>query len=221
MLAHVEAVEHRAVVDERRLLERLRAGDEAAFTELVEALTPGLVRVARTHVSTAAVADEVVQETWLGVLRGLDRFEGRSRLKTWIFRILVNRAKTRGVAEHRTVPFASLAARELDGTFAAVDPERFLPPDHDRWPRGWATPPRRWELSPEDALAHGQTLEVVRAGIRELPAMQRMVIVMRDLEGFSAEEVCEVLELAAVNQRVLLHRARTQVRNRLEEHLAP
>lgn len=212
---------HATQEQEERLVERLRGGDEAAFTELVERLTPGMLRVARSHVPSAAVADEVVQETWLGVLKGLDRFEGRSSVKTWVYRILVNRARTRGMLENRTVPFAALAARELDAPFAAVDGDRFLPADHDRWPHHWATPPRRWEFSPEDALAHAQTLEVVRTAIDALPAMQRMVIVMRDLEGFGSEEVCEVLELTTVNQRVLLHRARSRVRERLEEHLAP
>jgi RNA polymerase sigma-70 factor (ECF subfamily) len=217
----VETANARPVIDERRLIEQLRGGDESAYARLVEELTPGMLRVARTYVPTDAVAADVVQETWLGVLRGLDGFEARSSLKTWVYRILINQASTRGVAEHRTVPFATLAARETDIPFAAVDGDRFLPADHDRWPHHWAAPPRRWELSPEDALSHSETLEVIRAAIDELPPMQRMVIVMRDLEGFSAEEACELLELSAGNQRVLLHRARSHVRAHLEEYLAP
>lgn len=209
------------VIDELRLIEQLRAGDESAFARLVDELAPGMLRVARTYVQSDAVAAEVVQETWLGMLRGLDRFEARSSLKTWIYRILINRARTRGAAEHRTVPFATLAAREADGPFNAVDADRFLPADHDRWPHHWAAPPRRWELSPEDAVSHSETLDVIRTAIDELPPMQRMVIVMRDLEGFSAEEACELLELTVGNQRVLLHRARSHVRGHLEEYLAP
>lgn len=217
----MELIRSRAALQERELIERLRTGDQEAFARLVEELTPGMLRVARTHVSSAAVADEVVQDTWLGVLRGLDAFEGRASLKTWIFSILVNRAKSRGVVEHRTVPFATLAARELDGPAGAVDADRFLPADHDLWPHHWAAPPRRWEWSPEDASSHAQTLALVRAAIEQLPAMQRMVVVMRDLEGFAAEDVCALLDLTAVNQRVLLHRGRSRIRARLEEHLAP
>lgn len=205
---------------ELRLLERLRGGDETAFTLLVEAHTPGMLRVARSYVPTQAVAEEVVQETWVGVLRGLDAFEGRSTLRTWIFRILTNRAQTRGARERRTVPFATLAARELDSGQPAVDPERFLPADHDRWPHHWAAPPKRWDTSPEDALAHAETLELVRTAIRGLPPVQRLVITLRDLEGWPSDEVCELLGLSVANQRVLLHRARSAVRRVLEEHLA-
>src|SRR3954452_16580831 len=134
---------------ERALLMRLRDGDEAAYMELVERLSPAMLRVARGYVPTQAVAEEVVQETWLAVLNGLDRFEGRSSVKTWIFTILMNRAKTRGTRERRTVPFAALAGAEAGEDFSAVDPERFLPADHDQWPHHWATPPRRWDEDPE------------------------------------------------------------------------
>ncbi len=212
--------EHDTSADERHLLDRLRRGEEAAFTQLVSQHTPGLLRVARSYVSSQAVAEEVVQETWLGVLRGLERFEGRSSVRTWVFRILTNRAQTRGAGESRTVPFAALAAREAAEGFTAVDPERFLPADHDRWPHHWAAPPRRWDSSPEDALSHAETLRLVREAIEGLPPTQRLVITMRDLEGWPAEEVCEVLEVSAANQRVLLHRARSVVRGALEEHLS-
>ena len=205
--------------EDQRLVARLRTGEQAAFEDLVDRFTPSMLRVARTYVPSQAVAEEVVQETWLGVLRGLDRFEGRSSLRTWIFRILTNRAQTRGAGERRTVPFSTLAARELDEDVTAVDPERFLPADHDRWPHHWASPPRRWETSPEDAAAHAETLRLVRTTIETLPTAQRLVITMRDLEGWPSEEVCEVLELSAANQRVLLHRARSKVRAELEEHL--
>jgi RNA polymerase sigma-70 factor (ECF subfamily) len=140
--------------------------------------------------------------------------------RTWIFRILTNRAQTRGAGESRTVPFAALATRELAAGFTAVDPERFLPADHDRWPHHWAAPPRRWDTSPEDALAHAETLRLVRGAIEGLPPSQRMVITMRDLRAGRPRRSAEVLEVSAANQRVLLHRARSVVRGALEEHLS-
>ncbi len=206
--------------DEAALLARLRDGDAPAFDELVTALSPSLRRVARAHVPSDAVADEVVQETWLGVINGLERFEGRASLKTWIFRILLNRARTRGVQEHRTVPFATLAGREAEEPFSAVDADRFLPADHERAPRHWATPPQRWEELPEQALQNAETLAVVREALATLPPAQRLVVTMRDIEGFPSDEVCELLDLSEGNQRVLLHRGRSRVRARLEEHLA-
>ena len=200
------------------LLEGLRAGDEAAFTELVDRYSSSMLRVARMYVPSQAVAEEVVQETWLGVLTGLERFEGRSSLKTWLFRILVNRARTRGERERRTVPFATLAGREAEGEDPAVGPERFFPADHDRWPHHWASPPERWDESPERSLQSAETLRVVRDAIEKLPPMQRLVITMRDLEGWDSEEVRNALEISETNQRVLLHRARSKVRTALEAY---
>ena len=200
------------------LLEGLRAGDEAAFTELVDRYSSSMLRVARMYVPSQAVAEEVVQETWLGVLTGLERFEGRSSLKTWLFRILVNRARTRGERERRTVPFATLAGREAEGEDPAVGPERFLPADHDRWPHHWASPPERWDESPERSLQSAETLRVVRDAIEQLPPMQRLVITMRDLEGWDSEEVRNALDISETNQRVLLHRARSKVRTALEAY---
>ncbi len=200
------------------LLEGLRAGDEAAFTELVDRYSSSMLRVARMYVPSQAVAEEVVQETWLGVLTGLERFEGRSSLKTWLFRILVNRARTRGERERRTVPFATLAGREAEGEDPAVGPERFLPADHDRWPHHWASPPERWDESPERSLRSAETLQVVRDAIERLPPMQRLVITMRDLEGWDSEEVRNALDISETNQRVLLHRARSKVRTALEAY---
>ncbi len=200
------------------LLEGLRAGDEAAFTELVDRYSSSMLRVARMYVPSQAVAEEVVQETWLGVLTGLERFEGRSSLKTWLFRILVNRARTRGERERRTVPFATLAGREAEGEDPAVGPERFLPADHDRWPHHWASPPERWDESPERSLQSAETLQVVRDAIERLPPMQRLVITMRDLEGWDSEEVRNALDISETNQRVLLHRARSKVRTALEAY---
>jgi RNA polymerase sigma-70 factor, ECF subfamily len=207
-------------VDDGAFLERLRAGDEAAFSELVERYSGALLRVVRTYVPSAAVAEEVVQETWLGVLTGLDGFEGRSSLRTWLFRIAVNRARTRGSREQRTVPFASLADREAGEDQPSVAPERFLGPDHDRWPRHWAAPPPRWDELPDRHLESEETLARVRAAIAQLPPAQRTVITLRDIEGWESAEVCNALEISETNQRVLLHRARSRVRADLEAYFA-
>jgi RNA polymerase sigma-70 factor (ECF subfamily) len=200
---------------EEKLLEALRGRDESAFRELVREYHPSLVRVARIYVPTQAVAEEVAQETWLGVLNGLDRFEGRSSLRTWIFRILTNIAKTRGVRDGRTLPFSAL--RDPAGVpEAAVDADRFLDPEHPRWPGHWAVKPQAW---PEDALLEAETRERLAEAIEALPATQRAVISLRDVEGWSSEEVCNALDLSETNQRVLLHRARAKVRAALEEYL--
>ena len=201
-------------------LARLRTGDQAAFTELVERYSGALMRLVRLYVPSASVAEEVVQETWLAVLSGLDRFEGRSSLKTWLFQIAVNRARTRGSREHRTVPFASLADREAGDDPWSVAPERFLGPDHDRWPRHWATPPRRWEEVPDRQVESAETLARVREAISRLPPVQRLVITLRDIEGWESGEVCNALEISETNQRVLLHRARSRVRGDLETYFA-
>jgi RNA polymerase sigma-70 factor (ECF subfamily) len=206
-----------AEVDERALVAALRAGDEAAFAALVDRYSPSMIRVAQGYVRTRAVAEEVVQEAWLGVLKGLDRFEGRAALKTWIFRILVNTAKTRGEREARTVPFSSLASDEGGGP--SVDPERFRDPS-DAWGGHWAEPPERWETSPEHALLGAETRGVVDDVIKTLPAKQQQVVTLRDIEGWSSEEVCNVLGLSETNQRVLLHRARSKVRASLEDYMA-
>jgi RNA polymerase sigma-70 factor, ECF subfamily len=166
------------------LLERLRAGNETAFAQLVERYSGALARVVRVYVPSTAVAEEVVQETWLAVLAGLDGFEGRSSLQTWLFRIAINRARTRGSRERRTVPFASLVDREIRHEASSVAPDRFLGTDHDRWPRHWATPPARWEDSPDRHLESAETVARVRAAIARLPPAQRLVITLRDIEGW-------------------------------------
>jgi RNA polymerase sigma-70 factor (ECF subfamily) len=199
-------------VNEAELLERLRARDETAFAELVREWSPAMLRLARMYTSSRAVAEEVVQEAWLGVLQGIDRFEGRSALRTWVFRIVVNRAMTRGVREARSVPFAALAAEEAAGDAPAVDADRFTREG------AWASPPQRWEDSPEIALRSAETLAVVRETVALLPPMQRLVVAMRDLEGFAADETCNALEISETNQRVLLHRGRAKVRAALERH---
>lgn len=205
--------------DDRRLVEALRDGDERAFIELLERYHAALVRLATIYVADRAVAEEVAQETWLGVLRGIDRFEARASLKTWIFRILANTAKTRAQREARTVPLSALAPLSDDEDGPAVDPDRFLDRQHERWPGHWASPPSRWDELPEEHLVGRETLDTLRRAIDALPPAQRQVIVLRDVEGWEAEEVCTLLGLSEGNQRVLLHRARSKVRQALEDRL--
>jgi RNA polymerase sigma-70 factor (ECF subfamily) len=193
------------------LVERLRAHDEAAFMEIVDRLTPSMRRVARMFVSSDAVADEVVQEAWLGVLQGLGGYEGRASLRTWIFRILVNIAKTRGQREARSVPFATLAGDDLDApTFepAAFDATGV-----------WSTLPFDWRGMPDERVTGRETLTVIGRAIATLPPMQAEVIRLRDVLGWSSDEVRNALDLTDTNQRVLLHRARAKVREAVEEHL--
>jgi len=187
------------------LLARLRDGDEAAFVELVGRYQGALLRVARTFVPSDAVAEEVVQDTWMGVVRGIDRFEGRSSFKTWLFRILVNRARTSGVREHRSVP--------LDPTEPAVSPDRF------DGTGAWAEPVSPWEADVDDRLVADSWAPALRAAIGELPDRQRDVVLLRDVEGLSSTDVCEVLGLSEGNQRVLLHRGRSRLRTVLESEL--
>jgi RNA polymerase sigma-70 factor (ECF subfamily) len=208
-------LQERTVAQETELLARLRAGDERAFETLVELHYPTMLAVARHYVSSRAVAEEVVQEAWLGVLKGIDRFQGRSSLRTWILRILVNIAKTRGAREARTVPFASLAP---EGEGPAVEPERFRGA-HDPFPGHWQAYPGDWQRLPEDVLTNRETMGLVLATIHRLPPPQRIVITMRDIQGCDPQEVCEALDLSEGNQRVLLHRARSKVRSALERHL--
>jgi RNA polymerase sigma-70 factor (ECF subfamily) len=200
--------------EDAQLVARLRARDEAAFAAMLRMYGTGMLRVARTYVSSRAVADEVVQEAWLAVLNGIDRFEGRSSLKTWLYRIVANTAKTRGVRESRSAPFSSFAEDET-----TVLPERFLGPD-ERFPGHWAIPPASWAGIPEDRLLAGETMDVIRRAIERLPVSQRAVLELRDIEGLSADEVCNALDLTETNGRVLLHRARAKVRAALEEYLA-
>ena len=202
--------------DDWAVVEALRRGDENAFATLIDRYHTTLLRLAMSYVATREQAEDVVQETWLGVLNGVDRFEGRSSLKTWIFRILVNRAKTKGVREHRSVPFSSLEG-DREEKEPSVDPSRFQ--ESGRWAGYWSAPPESWEGIPEDRLLSAETRAIVDAAIAMLPDMQRAVITLRDVKGFTSQEVCEVLGVTEANQRVLLHRARSKVRGRLEEYL--
>jgi RNA polymerase sigma-70 factor (ECF subfamily) len=206
------------VADDHLLVERLRAGDEEAFMDLVVNWSPSMLRVARMYVPSQAVAEDVVQETWLGVLNGIDRFEGRSSLRTWVFSILVNRARTRGERERRTVPFAALAREEGENGFAAVDADRFVGSGNGIG--SWASPPVRWWEEPERALDSNEAVARIQEEIGKLPEMQRLVITMRDVDGLSSDEVRSALEISETNQRVLLHRARAKVRAALEDYYA-
>jgi RNA polymerase sigma-70 factor (ECF subfamily) len=207
-----------ARTDDAVLVEALRRGDESAFTDVVERFHPTLRRVARGYVRTDEAVSDVVQETWIGVLRGLDRFEGRSSLKTWVVSILVNVARTQAVKEARTVPFAALTSEDSDGADFGAD--RFQGPDGE-YPGHWSTPPARWTEDPEAALLAGETREVVARAVARLPQSQRSVITLRDVDGWTSAEVCAALGLSEGNQRVLLHRARAKVRLALDAFLAP
>jgi len=209
--------ETRAAVDDSALVARLRSGDERAFEEVVRDFYPSMLAVARGYTRTRAVADEVVQEAWLGVLKGLDRFEGRSSLRTWVLTIVANIARTRAVREARSVPFSTFD-HDADQSEPAVEPERFRGPE-DPYPGHWRSYPTDWRTLPEQRLVSTETIELVKGAIDELPESQKIVITLRDVTGCSAAEVCETLGVSPENQRVLLHRARARVRARLEKHL--
>ena len=193
----------------------LRRGEEAAFTDLVNAYSSSLLRLAQDFVRTRAVAEEVVQETWLAVLNGIDRFEGRSSLKMWVYRILVNKAKTRGVREARTVPFSALAADEHE---RAVPEERFRGSDH-QWPGHWSSPPRALDTIPDERLLAREARGRIAEALETLPDSQRIVVTLRDVAGWDPDEVCEALGVSEGNQRVLLHRGRAKLRAAFERYL--
>jgi RNA polymerase sigma-70 factor (ECF subfamily) len=215
-LGSAPAEGHRPDEGELALVAALRAGDEAAFMTIVERYHGALVRLALSYVSDRAIAEEVAQDTWLGVLQGIGRFEGRSSLRTWIFRILVNRAKSRGVRERRSQPFSALAGDDADEG-PTVDPDRFVP-EGQPGSGEWATPPRPWEYRPDERVLTGELRGVIAAAVEDLPPRQRTVLTLRDIEGWSAEEVRMTLDLTEGNQRVLLHRARAKVRRALERY---
>ena len=193
------------------LVARLRDGDETAFALLLDGWSGGMLRLARSFVSTEESAAEVVQETWLAVIEGIGRFEGRSSLKTWVYRILTNTAKRRGSREHKVVPMSS-----VDDSGPTVDPSRFRP-DGDPFPGHWWEFPPAWP-TPEQGLLQGEARTHLAAALAELPARQRVVIILRDVEGYPSDEVCELLAISQANQRVLLHRARAFLRGKLEQY---
>lgn len=200
------------------LLQALRKGDEIAFAQLINRYHASLLRLAMTFVSSHAVAEEVVQETWIGVLEGIGKFEERSSLKTWIFRILTNQAKARGIRERRNVPFLSLGHPTEEPEAPAVDPSRFQTSGY--WVDHWNSLPRYWDdETPERLFLSKEGLAQIEKAISVLPPTQRQVITLRDIEGLSAVEVCNVLSIGETNQRVLLHRARSHVRRVLEKYI--
>jgi RNA polymerase sigma-70 factor (ECF subfamily) len=204
-------------VEEHELVAALRAGSESAFATLVDRYYATMLRVARMHVATKEAAEDVVQETFLGVIRGIDRFEERSSLRTWMFRILVNRARTKGERESRTKPFSSLPGG-LDDDGFSVDPDRFV--HEGRWAGFWATSPPD-KMLPEARVLASEAGTLLLAAIEELPENQRTVITLRDVQGLDSAEVCELLQISEGNQRVLLHRARAKIRSSLERYYGP
>lgn len=203
------------LADDAMVVDALRRGDEATFTDLVNVYSASLLRLAQDFVRTRSAAEEVVQETWLAVLNGIDRFEGRASLKTWVYRILVNKAKTRGVREARTVPFSSLAR---GGDERAVPDDRFRD-DDDQWPGHWASPPRPLDTVPEERLLAREARGRIARALETLPETQRVVVTLRDVAGWESDEVCDALGLSEGNQRVLLHRGRAKLRAALEQYL--
>jgi RNA polymerase sigma-70 factor (ECF subfamily) len=202
---------------DEELIAALRRGEADAFRMLVEEHGPFLTRLALMHVPSRAIAEEVVQDTWLAALNGLDRFEGRSSLRTWLASIVLNKARTQGQRERRVLPFSFLARRRAEGrNEPAVDPDRFQS-GRDQQPGAWARPPVEW-ASPEERLSSDEARRVLLEAIAELPPRQREVITLRDVGGLSAAETCNALDLTETNQRVLLHRARSKVRAALERH---
>ncbi|MEA2972907.1 MAG: hypothetical protein QOG82_1365 [Actinomycetota bacterium] len=199
------------MLDDADLVARLQAGDEQAFVLLVDLYHAPLLRLASTFVPSRAVAEEVVQDTWLGVVRGIHRFEGRSSLKTWLFRIVVNRARTAGVRERRETP------TDRPDSYSSGEPA--VPPERFNAGGGWSSPPTPWSDDAEDRIVARQTAAKVSRHLNLLPDRQRQVVVMRDFEGLPATEVCTILGITEANQRVLLHRGRSRLRNMLEREL--
>lgn len=202
-------------MEDLRLAQALRDGDESAFVALLDRYHVQMVRLATAYVGDRTLAEDVAQEAWLGVVQGIGRFEGRSSLKTWIFRILTNRAKTRAEREGRTVPFSALNMTDDD---SGVDPDRFNGPD-SALPGHWNSYPAAWDTIPDEQLLAAETRAVIADAIAALPPAQREVIQLRDVDGWTAQEVCNVLQLTETNQRVLLHRARLKVRNAIEQYM--
>ena len=192
----------------------LRAGDEDAFRTIVTALNPGLTRLARTYV-TQAIAEEVVQETWAAVIKSIDTFEERSSLTTWIYRIKLNKVRTIAPREAKILPFAAMG-HTRDGEHQSVDPDRLMA---EGLPGHWTTPPPDWQRLPAEQLESAETLQMITDGIQQLPLAQQEVLTLRDIHGWTADEVCNTLGISSVNQRVLLHRGRTALRTTLEEYL--
>lgn len=206
------------VASEGTLVQKLRNGEEEAFGELIDRYQARLLRVARTFVSSEAMAEEVVQDTWMAVMEGIPRFEGRSSVGTWIFKILMNRAKTKGQRESRYVPFPSMKKTMDDDSETLSEPEGFLETGSEAG--NWATAPARWEeRTPERLVENKEALSLIEQTIESLSPNQRQVITLRDIEGLESDEVCALMNISPSNQRVLLHRARATVRKRINQYL--
>jgi len=202
--------------DEASIVARLRSGDEQAFASIVESWSGGMIRLARNYVSTHDSALEVVQETWLAVIAGLARFEGRSTLKTWVYRILINTAQRRGRSESNSTPMSSLGITD-DDSGPTVDPDRFRKPG-EPYAHHWQEFPVPWP-SPEDSTLSSELRDLIAQAVDTLPVRQRIVITLRDIEGCDSDEVCELLDITPANQRVLLHRARAAIRAAIEDYV--
>jgi len=213
-----ESAERDIASPDDALLPRLRAGDEAAFLELIDRCGTAMHRIARAYVRDDATADEVVQDAWIGVLRGLERFEGRSSVRGWVFAIVANTAKTRGAREARCVPFSALAADEVTRDDPSVEAECFAGPG-SRWPGHWSEGLASWGERPEQRLLGSEMRAHIDAAIDTLPPAQRTVVLMRDVGRRSSADVGNVLQLSETNVRVLLHRARAKIRRALEPYL--
>lgn len=204
-----------AAAPDEQIVAGLRAGDEVTFRDLFERNYPMMKRVARGYVGSEAVAEEIVQDTWMAIVTGIGRFEGRSSIRTWIFSILTNQAKSHSARERRAMPFSSISQAGADES--SVDPDRFQK-DDEAWPGHWATPPRPWQ-KPERRLMSLEARERLKVALAQLPDRQRVIVGLRDVEGLTAEEVCDLLDLSQENQRVLLHRGRSRLRAVLEEYI--
>jgi RNA polymerase sigma-70 factor (ECF subfamily) len=202
--------------EELRLVEALRRGEESAFATLVDRYGASMLRASFLYAESREVAEEIVQDTWLHVLRGLRGYQGRSSLRTWIFAILGNCARKRAKREGRLIPFTAL---ERDGAGPAVGPEHFFGTQHPRWPRCWSTLVDGWAAVPEERLLSAEVRKLVRSALGRLAPGQRTVMTLRDVEGWTAEEVCDFLRITPANQRVLLHRARAKVREAIQDYL--
>jgi RNA polymerase sigma-70 factor, ECF subfamily len=205
--------------EDAALFERLRNRDESAFLEIVQRHHGALVRMAQSFVNNRAVAEEVAQETWVAVLQGIDRFEGRSSLKTWIFQILINRSKTRGVREARCINFSGMSDVNSECRYSSVDPSRLLSSDDSQNPGGWASQPQQWDMTPEQQLLSQECQSFIEEAIASLPELQKEVITLRDVQGWDNEEICGLLGITEANCRVVLHRARSRMRQALESYL--
>ncbi|MBA2701496.1 MAG: sigma-70 family RNA polymerase sigma factor [Chloroflexi bacterium] len=214
----VDATDPRVTRDDETVVAALRVGDERAFIDLVQRYQCPLLRLAQTFVPSQAVAEEVVQDTWIAVIKGIDRFEGRSSLRTWVFKILTFQAKSRGERERRSIPMSAFQTAAGGADEPAIDPTRFRPSDDFRWPGHWADPPADWGSDAEARLLGRETQEVIASAMETLAPAQRLVMTLRDLEGWDSDDVCAALEISPGNQRVLLHRARSRVRASLERY---